>query len=241
MLWAALDTSFSGIRRYGDFLVAIESLHQPLLKSLTPEAVQRFVLQAAGVHESAASMQVWVWDEVNAIRLQDGEQTTFCQQHLSQAVHSHRSVQSRHGSGGWDLLPVLLACTTRGSSTSLALTASKKARVLDLQVPTREELQDELPLVFMDLLRRLQPPPPPIMTQLQQEGISSNVSISDLSHEQRTVLAGLCPQHVCNALEWAGGNVRSATHLLGAVSGQPEGETQHLQLGERENACKHAF
>ena len=86
MLWAALDTSSAGIGRYGDFLLAIQSLQQPLLQSLTQEAVQRFVLQAAGVQDSAASMQVWVWDEVNAIQLQPGEQTTFCQQRDLQDV-----------------------------------------------------------------------------------------------------------------------------------------------------------
>uniref|UniRef100_A0A7S2VVT2 Uncharacterized protein n=1 Tax=Chlamydomonas chlamydogama TaxID=225041 RepID=A0A7S2VVT2_9CHLO len=234
MLWAALDTSSAGILNFEAFLLALKSAPQPLLQSLTPEIVQRFVLQAAGVPNEAASTIVWVWDEVNAIQLLPGQEVTFCQQHLSEAVIARMRVQLERHKGGLDVLPVLVACTTRGSSTSLGLTASKKARVLDLQVPLREELQVELPLVVMDLFRRLDPPPCAIASQLQTRAISGSASLSQLTAEQRQALANLCPQHVRNALEWAGGNVRSATHLLGALSGQPEGRTQHLQVGSFE-------
>jgi hypothetical protein len=231
MLWAALDTTSLLIRHYGGLLHALKSNPQPILKNLTPEAVQRFVLQAAGIQDGVESTLVWVWDEVNAVQLEEGQMTSFCQEHLSEAVVMRRHAQEQFKMMGPNVFPVLLACTTRGSSTSLALTASKKARVQDLQVPVPEELQPEMPLVFMDMMRRLDPQPPPIASELQKLGITSDADFSALSSKQRQALKDLCPKHVCNVFEWAFGNMRGATHLAGAISGQPEGETHHLKLG----------
>ena len=136
MLWATIDSTTGsdlGVSNYESFLDYLVSNCPPnVLNRLDPVVVMYYVHLAAGLSREASSLVVWVWDELNAVKLEAGQDATFMQEHLSEVVICRQAALTNRQTI-LDVLMVPVVASTRGSAVSLAPTASKKAGYRDLR------------------------------------------------------------------------------------------------------------
>lgn len=230
MLWATLvarKSSGGSIGTYSDLLLDLQA--SKLLGHLTPRLIMCFVQQAAGLPINQHSIVAFVFDEVNSVRPVPGQQATFLQQQLSAVVGARLQLVEAAASGKLNMLPVLVAATTRANAASLDLTVSRKAQVTNLRLPLIKTV-DEHVLNFMDVMRRLRLP----QRLRDQLGVPRS---KQLTPKQQQQLIARCPEHIRQLLQWVSPNVRMVEYALRALTAVGRETPRSMSIGELPDGC----
>ncbi|GAQ83181.1 hypothetical protein KFL_001380230 [Klebsormidium nitens] len=144
------------IRDYERFWETFMEQEEDLLEKLSSMKVLDFIRRRANLADDQHALIVFTFDELEAINHTPktkndatiGQHLMSAFARLRQRLHTLQCRQGTHGR----TFAISLAASTRASATTLSLTASEKAGILDLHVPIQTYLS--LKSISLDLFRR---------------------------------------------------------------------------------------